>query len=305
MQDGQDRAVARGIQKFVGMPRGGQRSGFGLAVADHARHDEFGIVEHRTEGMTQRIAEFTAFVNRARTLRRSVARNSAGKRELRKQPFQTSLILADVGIDLAVGTFEISMADDGGTAVPRPRHVDHVHVVFLDDPIQMRVDEILSRSRAPVPQQHALDVRKRQRLAQQRVVAQIDLSHGEVIGRAPVGIHFARGFRIEWRCRSVLLHDFKTPQVGVNCSSRMLEAAITDSSLVRITRTVTEYPVSAEMRCAWRRLASSSMPIPRYSKPSQMRLRTGAAFSPMPPANTKVSRPPSAATNAPIHFFAW
>jgi hypothetical protein len=29
------------------------------------------------------------------------------------------------------------------------------------------------------------------------------------------------------------------------------------------------------------------------------------AFSPMPPANTSVSRPPSAAANALIHFFAW
>ena len=35
-----------------------------------------------------------------------------------------------------------------------------------------------------------------------------------------------------------------------------------------------------------------------------MRLRIAAEFSPMPPANTSVSRPPRAAVKAPIHFFA-
>src|SRR5208337_1561578 len=36
--------------------------------------------------------------------------------------------------------------------------------------------------------------------------------------------------------------------------------------------------------------------------PSQIRGRTMVAFSPMPPANTRVSSPPNAAANAPIHF---
>jgi hypothetical protein len=101
-----------------------------------------------------------------------------------------------------------------------------------------------------------------------------------------------------------LLHHFNPSYVGSNSSTAMLEAAITDSSSVRITRTVTE-DLSVEIRCAWRLLAVSSMSIPRKSNPAQMRSRTGAAFSPMPPAKTKVSTPPSAAANEPIHFFAW
>jgi len=44
------------------------------------------------------------------------------------------------------------------------------------------------------------------------------------------------------------------------------------------------------------------------SKKSQPIANPGAdygAFSPMPPANTSVSKPPNAAANAPIHFLTW
>lgn len=41
-------------------------------------------------------------------------------------------------------------------------NIDHVQIVFLDDPVQMHVNEILSGGRTPVPQQHVLDIRQRQ-----------------------------------------------------------------------------------------------------------------------------------------------
>ena len=56
------------------------------------------------------------------------------------------------------------------------------------DAVQVRVDEILSWRRSPVAEQAGLDVRGLQRLAQQRVVEQIDLADRKVVGRAPVGI---------------------------------------------------------------------------------------------------------------------
>jgi hypothetical protein len=58
---------------------------FRLAITDDASDDEIGIVEHRSERMAQRIAQFAALVNRAWTLRRSVAGNSSGKRKLDKE----------------------------------------------------------------------------------------------------------------------------------------------------------------------------------------------------------------------------
>ena len=204
MQDRQHRAVGGRIEKLVGMPGRGQRPGLRFAVADHAGDDQIGIVEHRPERMAERIAQLAALVDRARALRRRVARNSSGKGELHKELPQPGLILADVGIDLAVGAFEIGVADDGRAAVPGAGDVDHVEVVLLDDPVQVRIDEVLPGRRAPVPQQHVLHIRERQRPLQQRVVVQINLADGQIVGGPPVGIHLAEQFRgrAYWSSRS-------------------------------------------------------------------------------------------------------
>ena len=67
------------------MPARRQRSGLRLAVADDAGDDQIGIVEGRAVGMREGIAEFAAFMDRARRLRRDVARDAAGERELREE----------------------------------------------------------------------------------------------------------------------------------------------------------------------------------------------------------------------------
>ena len=56
MQDGQHRAVGTRIKELVRMPARGEGSGFSLAVADHAGHDQIGIVEGGAIGVNQRIA---------------------------------------------------------------------------------------------------------------------------------------------------------------------------------------------------------------------------------------------------------
>lgn len=55
------------------------RRGLGLSVADHARHHQFRIVERRTIGVHQRIAELAALMDRSRCLGRDVAGNATGK----------------------------------------------------------------------------------------------------------------------------------------------------------------------------------------------------------------------------------
>ena len=63
MKDRKHRAIARGIEKFVGVPAGSQSAGFGFAIADDASDDQVRIVESRAIGVRQRIAEFAALVN--------------------------------------------------------------------------------------------------------------------------------------------------------------------------------------------------------------------------------------------------
>src|SRR5450756_2140262 len=108
--------------------------------------------------MAERIAQLTALVDRARALWRCVAGDASGKRKLNKELPKPRLVLADVGIDLAVSALEIRVADNRRTAVPGAGDVNHVEVVFLDDPVQVHVDEVLPRGRAPVAQQHVLYV---------------------------------------------------------------------------------------------------------------------------------------------------
>ena len=189
MQDRQHRAVGGRIEKLIGMPCRGQRAGFRLAIADHAGDDEIGIIEHRAEGMAERITQFAALVDRARAFRRGVAGNSAGKRKLNEKLPEPGLILADIGIDFAVSAFEISVADDSRPAVAGAGDVDHVEVIFFDDPVQVGVDEVLPGGCAPVPQQHVLYVRERQRPLEQRIVVEINLADRQVVCRAPVGVH--------------------------------------------------------------------------------------------------------------------
>ena len=87
MQDRQHRAIGDRIEELVGMPCGGQRASLRFAIADDAGDDQIGIVEHRAEGMAERIAQLAALVDRARALRRSMAGNAAGKRELDERAF--------------------------------------------------------------------------------------------------------------------------------------------------------------------------------------------------------------------------
>src|ERR1700682_637235 len=98
--------------------------------------------------MAERIAELAALVDRTWALGRCVAGNASGKRKLNEEPAQPSLVLANVGIDLAVSALEVGIADDRRTAMPGAGDVNHVEVVFLDDPIQVHVNEILSGRRS-------------------------------------------------------------------------------------------------------------------------------------------------------------
>ena len=188
VQDRQDRPVRDRIEKFVGLPGGGQGAGFRFAVADDACDDQPRIVERGAEGMAQRITEFAALVNGSRRRRRHMARNAAGKRELLEKPFHTGFVLADVGINLAVAPLKIGVGDQGRTAMAGAGDVDHIEIVLSDRPVQMHVNEILPWRRSPVPDHQRFDMRQRERLTQEWIRVEVDLTDREVVCGAPVGV---------------------------------------------------------------------------------------------------------------------
>ena len=87
-----------------------------------------------------------------------MATDAARKRELLEEFSQSFRIFALLRINLRVSAFQISGAKHSGRAVPRTSEKDHVEIIFLDQPVQMNIDERQSRTRAPVPQQAILEV---------------------------------------------------------------------------------------------------------------------------------------------------
>ena len=66
---------------------------------------------------------------------------------------------------------------------------DHVQIIASDDPIEMCIDEVQARCRAPVAEEPRLHMLKFQRLSQQRILEEIDLANGYVVRGTPVGVH--------------------------------------------------------------------------------------------------------------------
>ena len=76
--------------------------------------------------------------------------------------------------------------------MPGSGNIDHVEVVFFDDPVQVGADEILSRRRPPVAQQHVFHIFEAERRSQQWIIIEINLPDRQVIGRTPVGIYLVK-----------------------------------------------------------------------------------------------------------------
>ena len=131
MQHRQHRAVANRVEELVGVPGGRQRPGLRLAVADHDRDDQVGIVERRAVGVRDGVAEFAALVDRAGRLRRAVAADPAREGELLEEPAQPFLVLGDIAVDLRVGAFEIDVGEQRRRAVAGSGEEDDVEVVLF------------------------------------------------------------------------------------------------------------------------------------------------------------------------------
>ena len=91
------------------MPGGGQRASFRFAIADDAGDDQFRIIKHRAKSVRQGIAQFAALMDGAGGLRRHMAGNPAGERELLEEPLDARRILGDIGIRLGIGAFQIGI----------------------------------------------------------------------------------------------------------------------------------------------------------------------------------------------------
>ena len=140
------------------MPGGGQWAGFGLAVTHHHRNQQVGVVESRTEGMREAVAQLAALVNRSRSLRRAVAADAPGKGEIAEELQQASAVFCLVWVDFGIGALQVHGCQYARCAVAGPCQVNGVEVIFADKPVQVHVQETQTRAATPVAEQPLLDV---------------------------------------------------------------------------------------------------------------------------------------------------
>ncbi len=194
VQDGQHRAVGLRVYELVELPAGGERAGLGLAVAHYAGGDEPGVIGDGAEGVREAVAQLAALVDGARGLGRDVRRDAAGEGELLEQPLHALAIAGYVRVDFLIAAVQPVLGDHGVAAVARAGDVYHVEVKFLDDTVQVGVDEVLTGHGAPVADDLLFDVVLRKRLLEQGVVQQVELAGGEIVGSAPVPVHYGELF---------------------------------------------------------------------------------------------------------------
>ena len=189
MQDGKHGPVYRRVEELVGMPGGRQRPGFRFSIADHTGDNQVRVVERRPKRVRQRVAQLAPLVNRTRCLRGRVARNASRKGKLFEQTPHSLFVLRHRRIEFAVRALQIRVGHNGRPAVPRTGDEDHAQVMPFDRTVQMDVHEVQAGRRAPMPQQTRLDVFRRQRLLEQRIVVEINLSDRQVVRSPPVCVH--------------------------------------------------------------------------------------------------------------------
>src|SRR5215469_2734276 len=139
--------------------------------------------------MQQRIAQFPALMDGTWSIRRGMAGDSTRPRKLGEEFLEARGVLCHRGIKLRVGAFEIRVGHNSRSAVPGPGNKNGVQIVLLNEPVHVDVNEIESRCGSPMSQQARLGVLEFERLAQQRIVMQIYLADGKIVGGAPVAIN--------------------------------------------------------------------------------------------------------------------
>ena len=188
VQDRQHRPVPGRVDEGDALPRPFQRAGLGLAVADHGDGQQVRVVHHRAEGVHQGVPQLASLVDGAGRGHRHVAGDATGSGELPEQPLDAGPVLGDGRVGLGVAALQVAGGHQSGATVTGAGDVDALLAGVLDQPVDVGVDEGETGTGAPVPEQPRLDLVPGQRLAEQRVVLEVDLTDGQVVVGPPPGV---------------------------------------------------------------------------------------------------------------------
>src|SRR5208282_6683335 len=122
-------------------------------VTHHDKSDQVWMVVDRPVGVRDAVAEFPALVDTAGRFGSCVAADPAREAELLEEALHPGEVLTLVRIYFGVRSLEIGIGQNCGRSVSRPRDVDYVQVVFVDQAVEVNVGETLARVRAPMAEQ--------------------------------------------------------------------------------------------------------------------------------------------------------
>ncbi len=144
--------------------------------------------------MSDAIAQFAALIDGTGGFRCTVGGHAAREGELLEEFGHAGLVLGDIGIHLGIGAVQVIIGNVEIAAVSGTGEQNQVQIIPLDDTVQVDKYEILPRHRAPVAHDLFLDHVQGQRLAQQRVLQQVQLAGGEIVGRTEPFVHALQQF---------------------------------------------------------------------------------------------------------------
>src|SRR5438552_974208 len=104
-----------------------------------------------------------------------MARYSSRPGELGEQLVHAFRILGDLWIEFGIRAFQIGVGHNSRPAMTWSGNVNGIQIMGPDQPVHMDVDEVESGRGSEMPQQPGFYMFQLQRLAQQRIVVQIDL----------------------------------------------------------------------------------------------------------------------------------
>ena len=146
------------VQEFVGLPGCRQRTSLSFTITYNSSCNQIRVVKYSSESMSDGVTKLATFINGTRCFRCAVAWDSAWEGELFEHFLHTFLILADVRINFAVGTFQIGIGNHEVSAMSRTGKQDHIKVITFDDTVAVCINEVLSRYSSPVTNNFFLDL---------------------------------------------------------------------------------------------------------------------------------------------------
>ena len=114
--------------------------------------------------------------------------------KLLEQALHPRLVLRDVRVNFGVVTIQVGVRHHHLTTVTGAFDVEHVDTILINDTVQVSVDEVLPRNRAPVADWVRLNITCHQLPLQQRVILEVELANGQIVGSLPVAGHQVKVF---------------------------------------------------------------------------------------------------------------